>query len=464
MTRVVEGVQNAGPGKRMTAARKVVAGYGSGRVSRALLQFLEAEAAGGVVMLGATALALAIANSALAGQYDAFRHAYAGVNLGEWRLDMSLEHWINDGLMAVFFFLVGLEIKRELLFGELNSPRRAALPVLAAIGGATLPAMLYLALNAGGEHAAGWGVPMATDIAFAVTLLALLGSRAPLWLKSFVVALAIVDDILAVLVIAFFYSGGLDLAALAWAGAVVVALCGLNLAGVMRPGAYVAFAVVLWYFVLLSGVHATIAGVVAAACVPASRKRGEVNRENDAENTSPPAPAASSSTPSEDWELVDEREAELEDMADDAAKRSAPLYRLEHAIHPWSAFVILPIFAFANAGVGVSLDSLGSDLTSPLSLGIITGLFVGKQAGITGTAWLAVRLGIARLPEGARWRQLWGGAALGGIGFTMSIFIASLAFPDTETLDTAKLAILVGSVAAAGAGLALLARSGPEAG
>lgn len=437
--------------------RKVVSSYGSTRISRALVEFLQAEAAGGVVMLGATALALIVANSGLVEAYEGFWHRYAGLSFGEWQLELSLRHWVNDALMAVFFFLVGLEIKRELLFGELASPRRAALPVIAALGGAVVPALLYLAFNAGGEFAQGWGVPMATDIAFAVTLLALLGSRAPLWLKSFVTALAIADDIMAVLVIAFFYSGALDLVAIAWAGGLVLLLAGLNLTRVMRPAPYVIVGIGLWYFVLQSGVHATIAGVVTAAFVPASLGRAAAQMRAAADEIRARAQElVEAEGPREAWEIIDEREAELEDVARAAARESAPLYRLEHAILPWSAFVILPVFAFANAGVTVSVGDLGATLGSPLALGIMLGLFVGKQVGITGAAWLAVRSGAGQLPAGARWRQIWGGAALAGIGFTMSIFIAALAFPDPATLQDAKLAILVGSLAAAAAGVVLL--------
>ena len=436
--------------------RKVVRGYGSGRVSRALIEFLQAEAAGGVIMLGATVLALLVANSALHGAYQAFWYQYAGMSFGDWQLKLSLHHWVNDGLMAVFFFLVGLEIKRELLFGELASPRRAALPVIGAVGGAVVPALFYLAFNAGGDFAAGWGVPMATDIAFAVTLLALLGSRAPLWLKSFVTALAIADDIMAVLVIAFFYSGAPDMGALAWAGAIVLVLAGLNLSRVMRPAPYVILGVVLWYFVFQSGVHATIAGVLTAAFVPASLGRAADRIQEATDELMDRAAALGEARATrERWEIVDEREAELEDIAVSAIRQSAPLYRLEHAIHPWSAFVILPLFAFANAGVVVSLGEVGAAVSGPLGLGIILGLFVGKQIGITGAAWAAVRLGLGRLPEGARWKQIWGGAALAGIGFTMSIFIAALAFPDDAALQTAKLAILIGSLTSA-AGLLLL--------
>ena len=434
-----------------------VTSYGSTRVSRAFIEFLQAEAAGGIIMMSAAALALVVANTALAGAYDEFWHQYAGLSFAGWALELSLHHWVNDGLMAVFFFLVGLEIKRELLFGELASPRRAALPVIAAIGGAAIPALIYVAFNAGGEHPQGWGVPMATDIAFAVTVLALLGSRAPLWLKSFVTALAIADDIMAVLVIALFYSGALDLVAIAWATGCAFALAALNLKRVMRPAPYVLIGIVMWYFVLQSGVHATIAGVVTAAFIPGSMGRAaERMRDSAVEIRGLARELTQADGPREAWEVIDEREAELEGIATAASRKSAPLYRLEHAIHPWSAYVILPVFAFANAGIEIAVSGLGATLTTPLALGIMLGLFLGKQVGITGAAWLAVRLGAGSLPEGARWTQIWGGAALAGIGFTMSIFIAALAFPDPDTLEVAKLAIVVGSLASAAAGIFLL--------
>jgi len=239
-------------------------------VSRSIVRFLRTESAGGIVMMSAAALALVVANTPLREAYEEIWHAYAGIVFGDWALNMSLLHWVNDALMAVFFFVVGLEIKREILFGELASVRRAALPVVAAIGGAVLPAVIYWGFNGGGEYASGWGVPMATDIAFAVAILALLGSRAPLWIKTFVTALAIADDLMAVLVIAIFYSGSIDVTALAWAGAGLLALLGLNRAGVKRPIAYVVPILFVWYFVYLSGIHATIAGVAAAAMIPAS--------------------------------------------------------------------------------------------------------------------------------------------------------------------------------------------------
>ncbi len=425
-------------------------------------------------MMSAAAVALIVANTPLRAAYEDLWQTYAGLVLGDWALKMSLLHWVNDGLMAVFFFLVGLEIKREILFGELASLRRAALPVVAAIGGAVVPAGLYWAFNRGGPYVNGWGVPMATDIAFAVAILALLGSRAPLWIKTFVTALAIADDLMAVLVIAIFYSGNIDLTALALAGGGLAIMFVLNRSGVERPLAYVVPILIVWYFVYQSGIHATIAGVAAAAMIPAGRKRDTATDTTDFSQSLEIATTSLVEIQSEahqerqaEWEIKDLLEEALTEIADEAQESSATLYRMEHAIHPWVAFLVLPVFAFANAGIAVPAVSAADLLGHPLPLGIIVGLFVGKQLGITGFTWLAVRLGLGALPEGARWRTLWGGGLLAGIGFTMSIFIASLAFTDYEALSLAKLGIIVGSLLSAIAGIIVLrtaAPSDPEAG
>ena len=435
------------------------------RVSRAIVRFVKTESAGGIVMMSAAALALILANTPLLTAYEDLWHTYAGLVFGGWTLNMSLLHWVNDGLMAVFFFVVGLEIKREILFGELASVRRAALPVVAAIGGAVLPALLYWAFNRGGDYVQGWAVPMATDIAFAVAILALLGSRAPLWIKTFITALAIADDLMAVLVIAIFYSGNIDLTALAWAGSALAIMFVLNRSGIQRPLIYVVPILIVWYFVYQSGIHATIAGVAAAAMIPAGRKR---DPEAETIDLSLSLELATSSLqgmqsgPQDDWEVKDLREDALADIAEEAQESAATLYRMEHAIHPWVAFLVLPVFAFANAGIPIPASSLANVVSHPLPLGIIVGLFVGKQVGITGATWLAVRLGLGALPEGARWRTLWGGSLLAGIGFTMSIFIASLAFLDGDTLDLAKIGIIVGSLLAAVAGIVVLRTTAPS--
>jgi NhaA family Na+:H+ antiporter len=417
-------------------------------------------------MMFAAAVAMLVANSPLWNAYDSLWHTYAGLAVGDWSLKMSLLHWVNDGLMAIFFFLVGLEIKREILFGELASVRRAALPVVAAVGGAVLPALLFWILNRGGPYIAGWGVPMATDIAFAVAILALLGSRAPLWLKTFVTALAIADDLMAVLVIAVFYSAQIDVVALAWAAGGLAILFALNRGGVQRPLAYVAPILLTWFFVYQSGVHATIAGVVAAALIPAGRRR-ESARQSEELDRSLQAAMASQSLKEDradrdaELEAMDLREEALAEVADEAHESSATLYRMEHAIHPWVAFLVLPIFAFANAGIPIPRVSPAELLGHPLPLGIILGLFLGKQVGITGLTWLAVRLRLGVLPEGAKWSTLWGGSLLAGIGFTMSIFIASLAFSEGEALALAKIGIIVASLLSALAGIVVLRAGSP---
>jgi len=428
-------------------------------VTRAIVRFLKLESAGGIVMMSAAALAMLVANSPLWDAYDGWWHTYAGIVFGDWAIKMSLLHWVNDGLMAIFFFLVGLEIKREILFGELASLRRAALPVVAAFGGAVLPAALYWFFNRGGPYIAGWGVPMATDIAFAVAILALLGSRAPLWLKTFITALAIADDLMAVLVIAIFYSANIDVTALAWAAGGLAALYVLNRAGVRHPLAYVLPILFVWYFVYLSGVHATIAGVAAAAMIPAGRRR-ETSLESESLDHSLEIATVTlqeiQGGRAGDLDVKDLREEALAELAEEAHESAATLYRMEHAIHPWVAFVVLLVFAFANAGIPIPRVAPAELLGHPLPLGIIVGLFVGKQLGITGFTWLAVRLGLGDLPQGARWRTLWGGSLLAGIGFTMSIFIASLAFSDAEAVGLAKIGIIVASVVSAGAGILVL--------
>ena len=427
---------------------------------------MRTESAGGIVMMSAAALALILANTPLRETYEDLWHTYAGLVFGEWALNMSLLHWVNDALMAVFFFVVGLEIKREILFGELASVRQAALPVVAAIGGAVLPALLFWALNRGGEYVHGWGVPMATDIAFAVAILAMLGSRAPLWIKTFVTALAIADDLMAVLVIAIFYSGNIDLTALAWAGGALAIMFVMNRSGVHRPLVYIVPILLVWYFVYQSGIHATIAGVAAAAMIPAGRKR-----ESEAETVdlgqslelALNSLQVMQSEPLDEWEVKDLREETLAEVAVEAQESGATLYRMEHAIHPWVAFLVLPIFAFANSGIAIPFSSMANIVSHPLPLGIIVGLFVGKQVGITGATWVAVRFGLGALPEGARWRTLWGGSLLAGIGFTMSIFIASLAFTDYESLGLAKTGIVFGSLLAAAAGIVVLRTGAPSA-
>ena len=385
--------------------------------------------------------------------YAALWHTKLTLGVGDYSVSKDLTHWINDGLMAVFFFVVGLEIKREVLVGELSSARNAALPVVAALGGAAVPALIYLAFNAGTEGAAGWGIPMATDIAFALGVLALLGERVPVGLKVFLTALAIVDDIVAVLVIALFYTSEISWGALGVGAAFLAALIVANLLGVGRTLVYAALGVGLWLCFLLSGVHATIAGVLLAFTVPdvsfmdpgafLDRSRYVLDRFERAGEKE------------ENVLANEERQAALHALNHTAYKLEPPLHELEHALHPWVVFAIMPLFALANAGVPLG-GGISEALSSPVALGIVLGLVVGKQLGITLFAWLAVRSGLSELPEGTGWRHIYGVGWLAGIGFTMSLFITDLAFSEDSLVEVAKLDILGASVIAGAVGWTIL--------
>jgi NhaA family Na+:H+ antiporter len=423
------------------------------RIVRPFQDFTDKQSSGGIVLIAATVIALAWANSPWAESYAALWHTKLTVAVGDLSLSKDLTHWVNDGLMAIFFFVIGLEIKREVLVGELSSVRNAALPVTAAVGGAVVPALIYLAINAGTEGSAGWGIPMATDIAFALGVLALLGEGAPVGLKVFLTALAIVDDIMAVLVIALFYTSEISWGALGVGGLFLAALVVANLLGVARTVVYAVLGVGLWLCFLLSGIHATIAGVLLAMTIPAisfinpgaflERSRYVLDRFEQA---------------GEKGENVlsnEERQAALHALNHAAYKLEPPLHELEHALHPWVVFAIMPIFALANAGVALG-GGIADSLTSPVALGIVAGLVVGKQLGVTLFAWLAVRSGAAELPEGIGWRHVYGAGWLAGIGFTMSLFITDLAFSEDSLVEEAKLGILCASLVAAVVGLTIL--------
>ncbi len=427
------------------------------RILSPFQRFAATESSGGIVLILCTVAALALANSPRAEAFHQLWTMELGVSAGGFRLAYSLHHWINDGLMAVFFFLVGLEIKREFMVGELASPRRAALPIAAALGGMVVPALVYTALNAGGPGAAGWGIPMATDIAFALGVLALLGPRVPLGLKVFLAALAIVDDLGAVLVIALFYTAGISWTALGVAALFLAGMAAANRLGVRRPGVYLVLGVGLWLAFLFSGVHATVAGVLAAMTIPARaridtgefRVRGRaLMDEFDRVGTE-----------GEDVLTRQPQQAVIQAMESVCDAAQAPLQRIEHGLQGWVAFGIVPLFALANAGVHLPADFAGA-LAHPVTLGVILGLVLGKPVGITLFAWLAVRAGVASLPEGVAWRALHGVSWLGGIGFTMSLFIANLAFPGGAMVDEAKVGILSASILAGGVGWLLL-RPGP---
>jgi len=413
------------------------------RIVRPFQDFAHKASSGGILLIVATVVALVWANSPWGESYASLWQTKLTVGVGDFSISKDLTHWINDGLMAVFFLVVGLEIKREVFVGELSSVRGAALPIAAAVGGAVVPALIYSAINAGTEGAAGWGIPMATDIAFALGVLALLGERAPVALKVFLTALAIVDDILAVLVIALFYTSEISWDALAVGGLFLAALVVANLIGVGRTLVYALLGIGLWFCFLLSGVHATIAGVLLAFMVPASsfinpgafleRGRYVLDRFEEA---------------GEKGENVlsnEERQAALHALNHASYKLEPPLHELEHTLHPWVVFAIMPVFALANAGVQLG-EGIAGALTDPVSLGVVAGLVLGKQLGVTLFAWLAVKTGVSELPRGISWRQVYGAGWLAGIGFTMSLFITDLAFSDGALVEAAKLGILAASL------------------
>ncbi|CAA9309730.1 MAG: Na+/H+ antiporter NhaA type [uncultured Chloroflexia bacterium] len=398
--------------------------------------FARSGSLGGLFLLLAALLAFAWANSPWAATYNGILSEYLSLNLGDWSLRLSLAHWVNDGLMAIFFLMVGLELKRELITGELSRPRQAALGVAAALGGMVIPALVYVLINRGGAGLEGWAIPMATDIAFALAAISVLGSRVPLGLKVFLTALAIVDDLGAVLVIGLFYTSGLNLGALGVAFALLASLFVFNRMGIRHLGVYLIPGIFLWYFVLLSGLHATLAGVLIAFIIPIARR------------VTAPVDELREAVKAGDAEAVGSHLAAVERVLE--AKQS-PLHRLEHALHPYVNFLVLPIFALFNAGLSLAGVGVGS-----VTLGIAAGLVVGKPLGVFLLSFIAVKTGLAQLPAGVTWRGVLGVGLLAGIGFTMSLFIAGLSF-EAELYNQARLGIIVGSLVSAGLGIALLA-------
>ena len=412
------------------------------RMPRVLREFLETEAAGGIVLLVAAVIAVIWANSPWSASYRTLWHTSFDLRLGRYGLQMDLQHWVNDGLMVLFFFVVGLEIKRELVAGDLREPRVAAVPALAAAGGMIVPALVFLAFTAGGGGSRGWGIPMATDIAFALGVVTVLGSRVPRSLKLFLLTLAIVDDIGAILVIAVFYAGEIQLAWLATAVVLVGGIVGLRRAGVVWLPAYVVVGLLVWLATHASGVHATIAGVALGLLAPARPLTpAAVARHWAADLADDPGPG------------------ELTAMTRLAKTSVSPAERLQYVLHPWTSFGVVPIFALANAGVSVKASSFDAPGVVGVITGVVLGLVVGKLAGITAATWLAVRSGLGRLPFGATWPTLGGVAALGGIGFTVSLFIAELAYEPGPLQDGAKIGVLAGSVIAALLGTLVLLRA-----
>lgn len=421
------------------------------------LRFARLEASGGILLLFATAAALVWANSPWKASYHTLLHMPLSVGFGKYTLAQDLHHFIDDGLMCIFFFLVGLEIKREILTGELSSAKRAALPFAAALGGVVVPALVYIAVNRQSGAVNGWAVPMATDIAFALGVLALLGDRISITLKIFVTALAIVDDLVAVLIIAIFFTSGISfeslLAALSGVGISFLA----NRLGVRKPVVYALIGIFVWLATLKSGLHATIAGILLAFTIPVDTSLG-VSEFLTASQESLQRIGGI-------FECDDDARQQQENAAYELERQTerlqTPLYRIEHGLQPWVSLVIMPVFALANAGVDV-LGNFVPALTSTVGLGVGLGLCVGKPIGITLFSWLAVRSGAASKPDILSWRSLFGASCLCGIGFTMSLFVASLAFGNTPFLDISKIGTLVASLAAGLVGSLLLLRTTPS--
>ncbi|MDQ3641660.1 MAG: Na+/H+ antiporter NhaA [Actinomycetota bacterium] len=412
------------------------------RLPKSVREFLETEASGGILLLAAALVALVWANSPWRASYESLWHTDITVNFGRYVLQGDLHHWVNDALMVIFFFVVGLEIKRELVEGKLRDPRTAAMPAIAALGGMVVPAAFYILVTAGGDGSRGWGIPMATDIAFAVGVVALLGQRVPASLKLFLLTLAIVDDIGAIIVIGAFYSTGIQPQFFAAAAGLIVVIVVLQRAGVVWLAPYILLGAALWLVTYASGVHATIAGVVLGLLTPAR-------------NMVPTMVARQWAADLDDEPTADELDA----MTRLARHSQSPAERIAHVLHPWSSFLIVPVFALANAGVQIKADSFDGPGAAAVTGGVMLGLVAGKTLGITGAAWLATRLGIARLPEGANWGMMAGIACIAGIGFTVSLFVAELAFEGGALRDAAKVGVLAASLLAAIIGAITLRRA-----
>jgi NhaA family Na+:H+ antiporter len=417
------------------------------RVLSPFEEFIHRQTTSGLLLMGSAIIALFLANSIFAEAYLHFIHTPVNLSLGSWAIKMSLHHWVNDGLMALFFFVVGLELKREIIVGELSDLRQAALPIIAAVGGMVVPALIYLAFNPQGDAARGWGVPMATDIAFAVGALVLLAKRVPKALITFLVALAIADDLGAVLVIAIFYTQQLALNWLIVSALLVTLLFVFNFAGIRKVMPYFLVAVLLWYALLQSGVHATLAGVLGAFTVPARSKYDPrffadlINQQID---------RFIASRHQDDSLMTNEKLYTIVQNLEESVKGvQTPLQRLEHIWHLPVAFIVIPIFAIFNAGIPLQVGSMSETLSHPVMLGVMFGLLLGKFIGITGACWIALRLGVGQLPTGTRFSQIAAVSVLGGIGFTMSIFIAELGFANqSEYLLMAKTGVLAASLLA----------------
>ena len=421
------------------------------RILTPLEEFIHRQTTSGILLMLCAVIALIIANSSWAEEYHHILEIPFAIGVGEWILSMTLHHWINDGLMALFFFVVGLELKRELLVGELSNVKAALLPIIAAIGGMLVPALIYMSFNPTGGTLNGWGIPMATDIAFALGVLALLGNRVPAALLSFLVALAIVDDLGAVLVIAVFYTEQLNFTALVGAGVIFLMLSSLNLGGIRKPLPYVLLGFLLWLFLLKSGVHATLAGIFLAFIIPIRPKYNPKRFLMRANELLQEIAQNYKAEPNiiKNYKM----RAKVRALENGIHRVQAPAQVLEHNMHIPTAYLIIPIFSIANAGVPINFSELGNMLSHPVSMGVIAGLILGKFLGITTLVWLAIKMGISNLPTGLNMKHIIGASLLAGIGFTMSIFIAELGFSHSpEDLLMAKTGILVASLIAGIAG------------
>ncbi len=427
------------------------------RIVTPFAEFVQSQTTSSILLLACTLAALFLANSAWAPDYRAWVEMPLGVHLGPWGFEQSLRHWINDALMSLFFFVIGLEIKREVLAGDLSDMRQARLLIVTAAGGMAVPALIYLSINVSGPQVHGWGIPMATDTAFALGVMALLGDRVPRSLVMFLAGFAIVDDIGAVLVIAAFYTSNIAAAPMLMAGVFLSLLILLNVLGVRASWIYIAVGALLWVAVLQSGLHASIAGVVVAMTIPARPKVGPSRLLRQLSRLGRRLEVRRRREPDV---LGDQRQHALVQRIQDSARRATtPLQRWEHLLERPVALLVLPVFALANAGVPLGWDGLGDSLTQPVTLGVALGMVLGKFVGITGMCWLGLRLKLGSLPQGVRLREVAGVGLLGGMGFTMAIFIASLGFEQApDTLYQAKAGILFGSLVAGVAGYLWLRR------
>ncbi|MDX1618071.1 MAG: Na+/H+ antiporter NhaA [Balneolaceae bacterium] len=422
-------------------------------IKETVKRFFKKDSAAGMMLLFATIAALIIANSPLGDWYHHMLETHMVLGFSDFVIDESLHHWINDGLMAIFFLLIGLEIKRELKYGELSTVQSALLPAVAAFGGALIPAIIFYGFNGGTDFMDGWAIAIATDIAFVIGVLALLGSRVPIWAKVFVTAIAVVDDLIAVVVIALFYTEEISMAALGVAGICLAVLLLFNYKDVNRLSPYMVIGFIMWWAVLKSGVHATIAGVVVGFVIPASRG-WSLDRllEYAREGFELFEQAA-------DEDLPVTREQALHHMDETLDHAESPLHRLEHKLHAAVYFVIMPIFAFANAGVVFEPEIMSQAFASTLTWGIVCGLFFGKQIGIFGSTWILTKLGFSGLASNREtWKVVYGVALLAGIGFTMSLFIANLSFTEFNLLEFSKVGILLGSLISGALGYYFLSR------